>query len=218
MIKISILCSDPTHPVNNYIYAWKKENQNNFQIDVFRKKNELKSGNILFLISCSEVITTSEKTKFEHTLVLHASDLPFGRGWSPHIWQILEGKTEITLTLLEAHDKVDRGAIWKKIKLKIPKSALWNEINQIIFTAEIKLINFAIENYKTIMPTSQKKVLEEFYYPKRNPKDSEVNPSLSLESQFNILRVSDPFRYPAFFYLHDKKYKIILEQINDDCD
>ena len=67
----------------------------------------------------------------------HASDLPKGRGWSPHIWQVLEGKQEIRVSLLEAEDAVDSGAIWHQNKLVIPQSALWDEVNEALFDAEL---------------------------------------------------------------------------------
>jgi len=34
-------------------------------------------------------------------------------------------------------------------------------------------------------------------------------------SQFNKIRICDPNRYPAFFVLHGKKYKLMLEKIDD---
>ena len=39
--------------------------------------------------------------------MIHESDLPHGKGWSPIQWQILEGSDSITITLLDAEDKVD---------------------------------------------------------------------------------------------------------------
>ena len=74
----------------------------------------LAGGEILFLVSCNEIIGKDVRDRYMATLVIHASDLPKGRGWSPHIWQIIEGKKEIMVSLLEAEDAVDSGAIWAK--------------------------------------------------------------------------------------------------------
>ena len=38
----------------------------------------------------------------KHSLVVHSSNLPQGKGWSPMTWQIIEGKNKITNTLFEA--------------------------------------------------------------------------------------------------------------------
>ena len=46
-------------------------------------KVSVRPGDILFLISCSERIGDAYRQKYRHVLVLHASDLPKGRGWSP---------------------------------------------------------------------------------------------------------------------------------------
>lgn len=55
----------------------------------------------------------------------------------PHIWAITNGAESVTLSLLEAEDKVDSGRIWKKMILAIPRHALWHEINESLFNAEI---------------------------------------------------------------------------------
>ena len=82
-------------------------------------KADLQGGDILFLVSCSQMIREAERKKYKVTLVLHASDLPEGRGWSPHIWSILDGANQITVSLLEASDPVDSGAIWLKTKFTL---------------------------------------------------------------------------------------------------
>ena len=103
-MKITILNSTADHPVNTWLIKWIEKYQNYHQISLVRSKHELIGGDILFLISCSELIDKQDREKFKKTLVIHASDLPKGRGWSPHIWEIIHGADEITLSLLEAVD------------------------------------------------------------------------------------------------------------------
>lgn len=214
-MNISILCSDEKHPVNEYLYRWREENKNSHQISIVRTKSELQGGGMLFLISCSEIITQSDRSQYDYVLVIHASDLPIGRGWSPHVWQILEGKENITVSLLEAEDRVDSGRIWKKIVINVPPHALWNEINAQLFKAEIELMNIAVKHYQSITPTEQDGSISPTYYAKRSPSDSQLNPEISLKQLFDQIRVCDPERFPAFFELHGKKYKLILEKIDD---
>lgn len=185
------------------------------RVELVRKKSELTGGDILFLISCAEIVGAADRSAYRATLVLHASDLPRGRGWSPHIWELIEGAEEITLSLLEAEDKVDSGRIWKKIKIPVPKHALWDEINARLFDAEIELIDFAVSEFEQIRPTAQNCSIEASYFPLRRPNDSRIDPSKSITSQFDRIRVCDPNRFPAFFELHGKKYKLILEKIDD---
>jgi methionyl-tRNA formyltransferase len=119
------------------------------------------------------------------------------------------------VSLIEAEEKVDTGKIWHQVEVPIPKDFLWNEINEKLFDAEISLIDFAIREYQTVIPRKQDEAIEPTYYEKRGPSDSEIDPELSLASQFDQIRICDPNRFPAFFMLHGKKYKIILEKIHD---
>lgn len=214
-MKITILCSDPNHPINEFLFRWVEKKGENHQIKIVRKKVDLDGGDLLFLISCSEMIDLQTRNLYKKSLVLHASDLPLGRGWSPHIWQIVNGAEEITLSLLEAKDIVDSGPIWKKLRLPIPKNALWYEINEILFSAEIQLIDFAIEKFSQIEPTEQDQSITPTSYRKRTPSDSRIDPEKSILDQFDKIRVSDPYRFPAFFDLYGARYKIILEKINE---
>ena len=214
-MRISLLCSDEQHPVNEYLKKWMSAQQAVHQVELVRKKSELAGGDILFLISCSEIVGSADRSAYRATLVLHASDLPRGRGWSPHIWRLIEGADEITLSLLEAEDKVDSGRIWKKLKFPVLKHALWDEINANLFNAEIALLDFAVSEFEQIHPITQDPSIEPSYYPRRTPADSQIDPSQSIASQFDRIRVCDPNRFPAFFELHGKKYRLILEKIDD---
>jgi methionyl-tRNA formyltransferase len=213
-MQISLLCSDDQHPVNDYLNRWISEQQGVHSVELVRKKSELSGGDILFLISCKEIVGSADRFAYRATLVLHASDLPRGRGWSPHIWQLIEGADEITVSLLEAEDKVDSGRIWKKLKFHVPKHVLWDEINSLLFDAELKLIDFAVSEFEQICPTVQDATIEPSYYPRRTSADSQIDPSQSIASQFDRIRVCDPNRFPAFFELQGKKYKLILEKID----
>lgn len=212
---ISFLCSDPDHPVNEYLQNWIEQHEHQHSLELVRSKEDLSGGDLLFLISCSQIITAKDRNQYKESLVLHASDLPLGRGWSPHIWEIIKGAEQITLALLEAKDQVDSGDIWKKTNLPIPKHFLYDEINNTLFAAELELIDFAVKHFYQIQPEPQDSGVEPTYYPKRSPQDSEIDPYKSLADQFDQLRVCDPERFPGFFKLHGKKYKISLEKIDE---
>ena len=210
-MKITILCSDTLHPVNAHLQSWIARHQAH-QVDLVRSKSELSHGDLLFLISCSEIVSEQDRKPYSKNLVIHASDLPRGRGWSPHIWQIIGGSTVLTLTLLEAANKVDSGDIWKKLQVNVSKDALWDEINHAVFNAELKLMDFAVENFGAIEPQAQSTLVEPTYHSKRSPTDSQVDPKKSIEEQFDLIRVCDPDRFPAYFELHGHKYLIRLEK------
>jgi methionyl-tRNA formyltransferase len=214
-MRISFLCSDENHPINPYLTDWIKENDQRHNIELLRSKRELVGGELLFLISCSEVIEQKIRSNFTYTFVLHASDLPIGRGWSPHIWSLLNGADQITLSLIEAEDEVDSGQIWGQRNLKISKGMLWNEINHLLFEEELSLIDSVIRNVCEITPQSQNQFIEPTYYRQRLPSDSLISATKTIESQFNHIRVCDPVRFPAFFELFGTKYKILIEKLDE---
>ena len=214
-MKITLLCSDIKHPVIEYLQAWMAAQQGLHDVELVQRKSELVGGDILFLISCSEIIDAKDRKKYSAVLVLHASDLPKGRGWSPHIWELVNGADIITLSLLEAEDKVDSGRIWKKLEVPVPKHALWDEINHSLFGAEIELINFAVKNFKSVTPAVQDDSCDAIYYPKRTPADSRIDVNKSIAEQFDLIRVCDPNRFPAYFEYLGIRYTLKLEKIHD---
>ena len=212
MIKnISILISSIDHPVNTVIEKWVDLNRKNFDIEIVLGSKDLLGGDLLFLVSCNEIVSKEILAKYRSSLVIHASNLPKGRGFSPHIWDIINGSDSIFISLLEASEKVDRGDIWKKLERKIPRSFLYEEIISIVNSAHIELMNFAIENFDSIKPEPQSSTVLPTYYEKRSPEDSELDVDKSIKEQFNLLRVCDKNRFPAFFVIHGRKYKVILE-------
>lgn len=211
-MKITLLCSNPLHPVYTYLKNWVNDNATKFEIQLINRVSDINGhGDILFLISCAEIIKAETRDKFRYTLVLHASDLPKGRGWSPHIWDVANGCNELTLSLLNAEDNVDSGDIWQKKKIKLEGIELYDEINDLLFNAELDLISWACENIDRATALPQPKIDDNVEYHRlRTPGDSELDPNCSIASQFNLIRVCDPNRFPAYFYHHGQKYTVTV--------
>ena len=58
------------------------------------------------------------------------SDLPEGRGFAPVQWQVLEGKADINVCLLEISEEVDAGNILDEMILSLDGSELYEEIKK----------------------------------------------------------------------------------------
>lgn len=211
-MKIDILISDSAHPINFSVEQLCAEISNSHFVRIIRDASEARGGDILFLVSCTQLISSQTLSLYSNAFVLHASDLPKGRGWSPHIWTILGGEDEITVTMLAAEERVDTGDIFIQRVLKVPHSAIWNEINDLLFGVEIDIIRTAIFEFEKLEGVPQNDDIEPTYFRKRTPKDSELDVNESLASQFNKMRVCDPDRFPAFFELHGARFKITLER------
>jgi methionyl-tRNA formyltransferase len=148
--------------------------------------------------------------------VLHASDLPYGRGWSPHIWSILHGNTTVTVSAITAEDNIDSGDIWAKKSFDVAPHELYDEINTSLFAIEIDLLNEVIEMIDSGVSPHPQPNKEATYFPRRTPEDSELDPDLTIAEQFDKIRVGDPERYPAFFRMHGKKYAVSLRKVDND--
>jgi methionyl-tRNA formyltransferase len=211
MLSVSVLCSDSAHPVNEYLVAWASKVQHEARVAVHRRSGELAQGDFLFLVSCTEIVSRAVREKFRRTLVLHASALPKGRGMSPHIWQILEGANELVVTLLDAEDELDSGAIWHQLPVQLDGTELHDEINRKVFEAELQLMSWALANCHRAKPAPQRGTAT--YFRKRVPKDSELDPSMPLAGQFDLLRVADPDRYPAYFVIRGCRYRVRIDKM-----
>lgn len=215
-MKISILCTDPSHPVVSKLREWADEMScKAHDVSLVFDKAELRGGDVLFLVSCSQLIRDAERAKYRSTLVLHASDLPRGRGWSPCIWSVLGGANQITVSLLEASEPVDSGAIWLKTTFSLEGHELLPEINEKLFAAELLLMSQAVDQFDYIKPARQTGEPGP-YMAKRSPADSRLDPNKSIAEQFNLLRVVDSQRYPAFFDHLGKRYLIRIEKADNE--
>lgn len=205
-MRIDVLCSDPRHPVLPQLQAWCGRHA----ARLCHETTELEGGEFLFLVSCQQLIGPALRARYRYCLVLHASDLPAGRGMSPHVWQILAGAERIVVSLLDAADPVDSGAIWQQRAFTLAGHELHDEINALLFDCELALMDWALDHCAASQPLPQAGTPS--YYPRRTPADSQLDPSRPLAEQFNLLRVADPQRYPAFFELHGHRYEIVLRK------
>ena len=204
-MRISILCSDSRHHVWPMLAEWAHRHEAYLTDD----KRTLSGGDLLFLVSCTEMVGREIRSRFGKTLVIHESDLPQGRGWSPLAWQILEGRNRFTVTLLEAEDEVDSGPVWAKRELVLEGHELSGEINERRDAVRRGLMEFAVENFGHIRPQEQSGMAS--YYVRRTPADSRIDPNRSIASQFDLMRICD-LRFPAFFELRGHRYEIFLQK------
>lgn len=215
-MEISILCTEPNHPVIRSLWGWMSDiSSKGHSASLVFDKEELQGGDVLFLVSCGQMIRDVERKKYKAALVLHASDLPKGRGWSPYVWSILGGASKITVSLLEADEPVDSGAIWLKEEFTLEGHELLPEINAKLFAAELSLMTQAVEQFETIKPIQQTGDPGP-YMPKRSPADSRLDPCKTIAEQFELLRVVDSQRYPAFFDYRGKRYLIKIEKSENE--
>ena len=211
MPTVTILCSDLQHPIYPHLRRWAALHADQAEVQIVQRSTEVPGGDILFLVSCHEIIKAPVRGRYRHTLVIHASNLPEGRGMSPHVWQILEGRTEVVVTLLEAVDALDAGDIWHQETMRIPRTALHDEIHATLFETELRLMTWALQHHATVQPRAQSG--SGSFYRKRNPGDSQIALCTPIGEAFNLLRIADPQRYPAFIEVDGVRFKILIENM-----
>jgi len=59
------------------------------------------------------------------------------------------------------------------------------------------------------IPTTQSGV--ESFYPKRTPKDSNLDINKTIKEQFNLLRIVNNEEFPAFFEIDGHRYALKIE-------
>lgn len=211
-MRIHVCCTEATHSVVPYLQSWVVGMSPLHDAALITRTKDATGGDILFLVSTSEIVRRDIRSRYRATIVLHASALPKGRGWSPMVWQILEGAREITVTVLSAEDRVDTGPIWAQRTFLVEPHEICAEINAKLFATELALMDDVVANFSTLRPKPQPAEAPTSYR-KRTPEDSRVDPERSITEQFDLLRICDPERYPAFFELRGHRYRLTLDKL-----
>ena len=109
--------------------------------------------------------------------------------------------------------KIDSGNIYPR-KINFEGHELIDELREKQAQSSFSLISKFLDEYPSILGMSKKQKGTSTYYNKRSPKDSKLDINKSLSEQFNLLRVVDNEKYPAFFHKNNQVYRIKIEKIS----
>jgi methionyl-tRNA formyltransferase len=165
---------------------------------------------IIFILSYHQIIPNEILGKNKHNIVIHASSLPKGKGWAPLFWQILEGKSNILFTMIEAGDGVDNGNIYMQESLKLEDHELNEELREKQAQLTIQMCQNFVNNYEKYKEPIEQGDGETFYE-KRDKEDSKLDIDKTIREQFNLLRIVNNDDYPAFFELEGNRYILKIE-------
>lgn len=182
-----------------------------------RRYDQVEAGDIAYFLGCSGLASAEILARHRRNLVVHESDLPDGRGFAPLAWQIIEGRNEIPVCLLEAVDGgADSGPVIYRDRLCFEGHELHDEIRRAQGEKTIELCcRFLAE---ATPPPGIPQEGSGTRYKRRRPEDSRLDPERTLREQFNLLRTVDSQDYPAFLDLHGQRYKITIEKLAGDSD
>ncbi|MCT7574920.1 formyltransferase family protein [Aliarcobacter butzleri] len=179
----------------------------------FNHEDILENYDIVFILSYHKIISKEYLSKHNHNIVIHASELPRGKGWAPMFWQILEGKNEIPFSMFEVDEGVDSGEIYMQRILKLTGYELNEELREKQAKFTIDMCLDFVENYDKYK-VSKPQIGQESFYQKRSEKDSKLDIDKSIKEQFNLLRIVDNENYPAYFEIDGYRYVLKIELTN----
>ena len=191
--------------VSDLIMDW---NELGYTVHRAHNTHDLPTADFCFCLSFGQMVSQEVRELFRHTLVVHESDLPIGKGWSPLTWQILEGKNHIPVTLLEAADQVDSGPIYAQRWLEFTGTELIDDLREGQADATLDLCRWFVDHYPQSARQAKEQHGSESFYSRRRPENSEIDLNKSIAQQFNLLRVVDNERYPAFFEWQGSRYNL----------
>lgn len=213
MEKRTYICSDSDSWVNAFLSKEEplKSLGFDFEFTLIHNHEHAVGDFVCFLVSYSRVVPLDSLGK-KRFFVIHESDLPAGRGWSPVSWQVLSNKQEIVVSLIEAAEKVDSGDIVLQDKMALMGHELVDEIRLEQIAASLRMISqfLKLSSIGTVNTRPQLGIAT--YYPRRTKSSSEIDPLKTVEANFDLLRIVDNKRYPAFFTLRGHRYIIRIEK------
>ena len=181
---------------------------------LFDKQKDVACGDVAFYLSCTGVTPPDLLAKNLLNVVVHASDLPKGRGFSPLAWQILEGKNEIPVTMITMEEEVDAGDIIMQRLLRFGGHELNDEMRIAMGQVIVEMCFETVQSKER--PIGRTQEGKSTWYRRRRPEDSEIDPERNIAEQFELLRIVDNERYPAFFDLRGHRYVLRIDRVSEE--
>lgn len=174
-----------------------------------RTHDDMREGGVAFLIGCTRLVPPPILARHQRNLVVHASDLPRGRGFSPLAWQIEEGHSRIPICLLDAALEADAGAVVYRDAIDVVGNELLPELREALGSKTLELCRRFLA--EPIPPDGTAQTGEGTHYRRRTDADNRLDPNRSLADQFDKLRVVDNDRYPAHFEFRGRRYRLRID-------
>ncbi len=209
--RVAFLFDNSNNWLESYFEINKIKKNNKFFLKKFHDPNKILKYDIVFILGYTKKLSNFFLKKNKLNLVIHESNLPNGKGFSPIQWQLLHGKSKIKICLLEAISKIDSGNIILYDYIKFNGTELYNEIRFLQAKATFNIINKFLKIYPDFK--SKVQIGKSSFYSRRNREDSRLDFNKSIKENFNKLRIANNKDWPAFFEYRGKKF--ILKIYNE---
>lgn len=207
-MKIACLLDKQNDWIAPYVKQYCETSNPTLHID-YNAEN-LKEYDIVFILGYTQILEKSFLESNGLCLVIHESDLPDGKGFSPLQWQILENKNEVVFTLFKAEQEVDSGDIYLQKSVSFSGYELLDEIREIQAKATLELIDTFLKKYPDV--TGVRQVGDGSFYPRRSGKDDRLDIDQTIREQFNHFRIANNDEYPLWFELDGHRYYVKISR------
>jgi methionyl-tRNA formyltransferase len=208
--KLAILVNNPEGWVRSLARRFVAELSQSYQATYVERTADVPEGDVAFFLGCSRIVPGEVLRRNRLNLVVHGSDLPLGRGFSPIPWQVLEGKNRIPIVLFEAEEALDAGPIYFRDEIELDGTELLDEIHVKTWEKIEMLVRTFLDQYGKVRPRAQHGAPT--FYERRTQKDDELDPHRTLAEQFDHLRIVDNERYPAWFTYRGQRYVLKISK------
>ena len=186
----------------------------NIKITVANDIKKINNCEVVFILGYTKKITDEDLLRNKLNLVIHESNLPKDKGFSPIQYQILKGKNNLKVSLIIAEIEIDKGPIILKQDLNFNGTELYDEIRKKQAKTTIKIIKDFIKGYPQILKNKIKQKGFGTFNKELSNKNNELNIHQSINKQFNILRIGNNEKWPSHFYRKGIKYIIKIYKEN----
>lgn len=159
---------------------------------------------VAFSFGYNKMVRTEYLELLAHgLLVFHSSDLPKGRGWAPIFYTLKNQEPNFVVSLIQADEGVDTGAIVAKAIYPIDRLSTHGELREI----DDQLVMILFRQFASLAARSNLKGKPQppssfAYCERRTPAQSRVEPKQSVADLWEIARCLPP-EHPAFLELED---------------
>ncbi|MGI0057294.1 MAG: hypothetical protein ACREAK_07970 [Nitrosarchaeum sp.] len=169
---------------------------------------ETKDYDLVILWNYRKILKNIENKK--NIVIFHSSDLPYGKGWAPIYYSIIEENEFYTISGILAYEEVDSGDVIIKAKFKIKENYTADIIRKWDTEICMMLIKKILKRFDGKKIVGSKQVGISTYHERRKPEDNIINFNSKISEVINHLRACEK-RNPAFFYYNKTKYLITIE-------
>ena len=118
------------------------------------------------------------------------------------------GVTSVPICLFNANDNADTGSIIYRDSIVLKGNETYEEWRHLQGEKTLDLCRRFLNEPSPPQVTEQRG--EPSFYPRRTPRDSRLEPNRTIAEQFDLMRVADPEKYPAYFHHRGRRFALVL--------